>query len=195
MLPEVLRSGQHVMLSAEPKGLALVPLEKAGTNSLHVDVVFRCSMARLAETARYRACWNWPGCRLLARACAGALRRRRAWIRTLPEALSAGGPAGGRFHRHSLDHVGAIARKGASAGAQEVPLPSVRETGGAGLFGGHGRKRTAPRNCRRRSTLPLNSRRKSSSRKFVNGREIELSVLGNETPEASIPREIIPHRR
>jgi D-alanine-D-alanine ligase len=30
--------------------------------------------------------------------------------------------------------------------------------------------------------------------RFIDGREIELSVLGNETPEASIPGEIIPHR-
>jgi D-alanine-D-alanine ligase len=30
--------------------------------------------------------------------------------------------------------------------------------------------------------------------KYIRGREIELSVLGNDTPKASIPGEIIPHR-
>ena len=30
--------------------------------------------------------------------------------------------------------------------------------------------------------------------RFISGREIEVSVLGNEDPEASVPGEIIPHR-
>ena len=31
-------------------------------------------------------------------------------------------------------------------------------------------------------------------RSFVTGREIEVSVLGNEDPQASVPGEIVPHR-
>ena len=68
MLPEVLRTGQHVMLSAEPIGhAALVPLEEeAGTNSLHVDVVFfgapwhiwrRWHRTGPAGTGRAAVCW------------------------------------------------------------------------------------------------------------------------------------------
>src|ERR1700686_3310681 len=40
MLPEVLRSGEHVMLSAEPNAATLVPLEKKSANSQGVDMVF-----------------------------------------------------------------------------------------------------------------------------------------------------------
>ena len=40
MLPEVLRSGQHVMLPADPGSAALVPLDGVKAPSLHVDVVF-----------------------------------------------------------------------------------------------------------------------------------------------------------
>src|SRR5580704_6763649 len=40
MLPEVLRAGQHVMLSAGPNAAALVPLDESRGGSLRVDVVF-----------------------------------------------------------------------------------------------------------------------------------------------------------
>src|SRR5277367_2678886 len=40
MLPEVLRAGQHVMLSADPTVAALVPVGEAPASDLRVDVVF-----------------------------------------------------------------------------------------------------------------------------------------------------------
>ncbi len=40
MLPEVLRTGEHVTLTAEPDAAALVPLENKGAGALRVDVVF-----------------------------------------------------------------------------------------------------------------------------------------------------------
>src|SRR5262249_20423342 len=40
MLSDVLRSGQRVMLSADPNVAALVPMDETRANTLHVDVVF-----------------------------------------------------------------------------------------------------------------------------------------------------------
>src|SRR6202140_5247987 len=40
MLPEVLRAGQRVMLSADPSVAALVPMDESRGATLHVDVVF-----------------------------------------------------------------------------------------------------------------------------------------------------------
>src|SRR5580704_14301802 len=41
MLPEILRTGQHVMLSADPTAASLMPLDGVGAGSgLSVDVVF-----------------------------------------------------------------------------------------------------------------------------------------------------------
>src|ERR1700680_4233784 len=40
MLPEVLRSGRRVMLTADPNVAALVPLDDTRAGSLRVDVVF-----------------------------------------------------------------------------------------------------------------------------------------------------------
>src|SRR5262249_34880425 len=40
MLPEVLREGQRVMLSADPGVAALVPVDQTGAKGLRVDVVF-----------------------------------------------------------------------------------------------------------------------------------------------------------
>ncbi len=40
MLPEILKSGQSVMLSADPNVAALVPLDKSSDTATRVDVVF-----------------------------------------------------------------------------------------------------------------------------------------------------------
>src|SRR5467141_3679746 len=40
MLPEVLRTGERVMLSADPNVAALVPVNQAHSGALRVDVVF-----------------------------------------------------------------------------------------------------------------------------------------------------------
>ncbi len=135
MLPEVLRTGQHVMLSAEPNAAALVPLEKTGSEFAARGRGFS-GAARHVRRGRHGAGPAGTGraaVRRLGRAGLGGGHGQGH----RQEAFHPRGPAGGRFHRHSAIAVGAIARQGAGAGAQEVPLPGVREAGGAGLFGGH----------------------------------------------------------
>ncbi len=79
------------------------------------------------------------------------------------------------------------------AGAQEVPLSGVREAGDAGLVGGH------DQGARRQGIaaaidLAAEFAQKIVVERNIHGREIEVAVLGNDDPEASMPGEIMPHR-
>ena len=56
------------------------------------------------------------------------------------------------------------------------------------------RKRTTARSWKRRCSCAEQYDRKVIVERAIIGRELECSVLGNETPEASLPCEILPSR-
>ena len=73
----------------------------------------------------------------------------------------------------------------------ELGFPGVREAVQPRLVGGRDEgarpRRAAPRSTRRCATTST-----SSSRRPITGREIEVAVLGNAQPRASVPGEIVP---
>ena len=74
-------------------------------------------------------------------------------------------------------------------------VSGVRQAGESRVERGHLEGRSTPQNCGRRSIWRAEFDRKIVIEAAVpQAREIEVAVLGNDEPEASVPGEIIPSR-
>jgi hypothetical protein len=84
MLPDVLKSGDRVLLPPDPTAGALVPMARLGAPSVNVDVVFPVLHGTFGEDGTVQGCSNSRDCPTSARAC---WRPRWAWIRTCRSGL------------------------------------------------------------------------------------------------------------
>ena len=92
---------------------------------------------------------------------------------------------------HGIPVTENITLRARRRGAQPVRLPGVREAGAARL---ERRDHQGPRRGRARaaaSRSPSSTTRRCSSSEFVSGVEVEVGVLGNQRPIASLPGEIV----
>ncbi len=191
MLPEVLRAGQRVMLPGDPSIAALVPLVAGGATNLCVDVVFPVLHGTYGEDGTVQGLLELAGMPYVGSGVIGsAVGMDKDMQKRL--FLQAGIPVGEfiAFPRSEWEEQRARVLKmvqkkfrfpvfvkpaalGSSVGMSKVhnraELPAALD-----LAAEFGQKILVERN--------------------INGREIELAVLGNDAPEASIPGEIIPHR-
>jgi len=191
MLPEVLRSGQHVMLSADPSVAALVPLDGTSAETLRVDVVFPVLHGTYGEDGTVQGLLELAGLPYVGSGVIGSAvgmdkdMQKRLFLQAK---LPVGGflaLARSEWERDRARVLKAVQKKfrfplfvkpaalGSSVGMTKVH--NRAELGGAlDLAAEFGQKILVERNIR--------------------GREIEVAVLGNDDPKASIPGEIIPHR-
>jgi len=192
LLPDVLRSGQRVVLPADPTTGALMPIgESQGFSSMRVDVVFPVLHGTFGEDGTVQGLLDLAG---LPYVGAGVLGSAVGMDKDVAKRLCmhAGIPVvdylcvlRSEFENQRQVVLKRIQKKfrfplfikpaalGSSVGMSKVhkaaELPDALET--AADFA-----------------------QKILVEKAVKAREIELSVLGNEYPQASIPGEIIPHR-
>jgi len=192
LLPDVLRSGQRVVLPADPTTGALMPIgESPGFSSMRVDVVFPVLHGTFGEDGTVQGLLDLAG---LPYVGAGVLGSAVGMDKDVAKRLcmQAGIPVvdylcvqRAEFETQRQAVLKRIQKKfrfplfikpaalGSSVGMSKVhnarELPDALET--AADFA-----------------------QKILVEKAVKAREIELSVLGNDAPQASIPGEIIPHR-
>ena len=192
MLPEVLKSGDRVMLPADPTAAQLVPVgASTGQPSVLVDVVFPV-LARHFWRRRHRARSARTGgspLRWLRRARLGGRhgqRRSKAPFR-------ASRSAGRSISRHSPLAMGTRSPQSAARSQKEVPFPDLREARNARLVGGHDARKRAARTTKGdglgRRIRTEDHRRARSQR----ARNRSFSA-GQQEIRASIPGEIVPHR-
>lgn len=190
MLPEVLRTGQRVTMTADPTDAALVRLDGSGGGQ-RLDVVFPVMHGTFGEDGTIQGLLDLAGLPFVGAGVLGSaiamdkdvakklLRaakipvvpwvafRRDEWERNEPEVI---------FQIEKEFHYPVFVKPatlGSSVGMSKV----------------HDRRELTPA-----LNLAAEFAMKIMVERAVNAREIEVSVLGNHDPKASVPGEIVPHR-
>jgi D-alanine-D-alanine ligase len=192
MLPEVLRSGQRVVLPPDPSAAALVPLDEAQSRSgLRVDVVFPVLHGTFGEDGTVQGLLEMAG---LPYVGAGVLASSVGMDKDVQKRLF-------REARLPVAEYVSIAR---SAWEQDprkaerdifkkLRLPVFVKPATLGSSVGMTKVHQ-----RRDLSVAMNVAAEFAQKilveRAVNAREIEVAVLGNENPRASVPGEVIPHR-
>ncbi len=191
MLSEVLRAGHGVMLNADPSVAALVPTDGGSDGALRFDVVFPVLHGTYGEDGTVQGLLDLAG---LPYVGAGVLGSAVGMDKDMQKRLflQAGLPVG---------DFAAILRSEWEASRKSVlrrlskqfryPLFVKPATLGSSV---------GMTKVHRASEMPAaldfasEFAQKLVIERGISGREIEVAVLGNDDPEASVPGEIIPHR-
>jgi D-alanine-D-alanine ligase len=191
MLPDVLRQGHRVMLSADPSVGALLPLEERAAGSQRVDVIFPVLHGTFGEDGTVQGLLDLAGLPYVGSGVIGsAVGMDKDMAKRL--FLQAGLPTGdflailrSEWEKGRERVLKAVAKK------FRFPLfvkPAALGSS-VGMTKVHKREELAAA-----LDLAAEFAQKILVERNIRGREIEVSVLGNDEPEASIPGEIIPHR-
>jgi D-alanine-D-alanine ligase len=192
MLPEVLKSGERVLLPPDPSAATLVPIAPtAGQPSVSVDVIFPVLHGTFGEDGTVQGLLELAG---LPYVGAGVLASAVGMDKDVQKRL---------FKEAGLPIVPyvAVARsewerereKVARLVAKKFRFPVFVKPATLGSSVGMTRVKTA-RELGAAIDLAGEFALKIMVERAVNGREIEVSVLGNDELRASVPGEIVPHR-
>ena len=191
MLPDVLRQGQRVMLSADPNVAALMPLEERGSGTQRVDVIFPVLHGTYGEDGTVQGLLDLAGLPYVGSGVIGSAvgmdkdMQKRLFLQA----------------RLPVGEFLAILRSEWENGRQRIlkaiakkfrfPLFVKPATLGSsvGMTKVHKREELSAA-----LDLAAEFAQKILVERNMRGREIEVSVLGNDEPRASVPGEIIPHR-
>lgn len=191
VLSEVLKSGERVMLSADPSVGALVPLNDSRADILRVDVVFPVLHGTYGEDGTVQGLLDLAGLPYVGSGVLGSAvgmdkdMQKRLFLQAKLPVGDFLAIARAEWEKSRAKVLRAIRKKfrfpvfvkpatlGSSVGMTKAH--DVKELGAAMDFAAE-------------------FAQKILVERTIRGREIELSVLGNENPKASIPGEIVPHR-
>jgi len=190
MLPDILKGGRRVMLTADPTEAALVPLDR-GAGAQRFDVMFPVMHGTFGEDGTIQGMLELAG---LPYVGAGVLGSAIAMDKYVAKRLcqDAGIPVVPwmAVQRWQWEKDPATVKAEIEA-KFEYPVFVKPATLGSSV--GMNKVHTA-------EELPsaLNFAAEYGMKmlveKAITGREIEVSVLGNHEPQASVPGEIVPHR-
>jgi D-alanine-D-alanine ligase len=190
MLPEVLKGGQRVMMTADPTDAALVKLDGSGGGQ-RIDIVFPVMHGTFGEDGTIQGLLDLAGLPFVGAGVLGSaigmdkdVAKRLLQVAKIPVVPWI------TVHRHDWE-----ASPEAIQGAVELkfsyPVFVKPATLGSsvGMSKVHSREELAPA-----LKLACEFAMKILIEESVTAREIEVSVLGNHDPKASVPGEIVPHR-
>ncbi len=191
LLPEVLKTGQRVVLPADPNEAALLPLDQSRAGALRVDVVFPVLHGTFGEDGTVQGLLDLAG---LPYVGAGVLASSVGMDKDVQKRLfqHAGLPVAdflaiprSAWEKSRAKVLRAIERK------FRFPLFIKPTTLGSsvGMTKVHVRAKLPAA-----LDLAAEFAQKIMAERAILGRELEVSVLGNESPQASVPGEVIPHR-
>jgi D-alanine-D-alanine ligase len=191
LLPDVLKSGQRVVLSADPNVSALVRLDDSTGGALKVDVVFPVLHGTYGEDGTVQGLLELAG---LPYVGAGVLGSSVGMDKDVQKRLfqQAGLPVGdflailrSTWETNPDAALKAINKK------LKYPLFVKPATLGSSVGMTKVKKRGE---LAAAMDVAAEFAQKILVERGIKGREIEVAVLGNEQPEASVPGEIVPHR-
>jgi D-alanine-D-alanine ligase len=190
MLPEVLRTGQRVTMTADPTDAALVRLDGSGGGQ-RLDVVFPVMHGTFGEDGTIQglldlASLPFVGAGVLGSAVAmdkdvAKKLLRNAKIPVVPWLAIRRAD----WEHHPIEITHQIEK---TFGYPVFIKPATLGSS-VGMTKVHSHDELAPG-----LNLASEFAQKIMVEQAVNAREIEVSVLGNHDPQASIPGEIVPHR-
>jgi D-alanine-D-alanine ligase len=190
-LAEVLRTGESVMLSADPNVAALVPANNSHADALRVDVVFPVLHGTFGEDGAVQGLLDLAGLPYVGSGVLGSavgmdkdVQKRLFLQAKLPVGDFIAVPRA-EWEKSRAKVLREIRKK------FRFPVFVKPATLGSsvGMTKAHDAKELATA-----MDFAGEFAQKIMVERSIRGREIELSVLGNEDPKASIPGEIIPHR-
>ncbi|MGB7283368.1 MAG: D-alanine--D-alanine ligase family protein [Candidatus Acidiferrum sp.] len=190
MLPEVLRTGQRVTMTADPTDAALVRLDGSGGGQ-RIDVVFPVMHGTFGEDGTVQGLLDLAGLPFVG---AGVLGSAVAMDKDIAKILLRAAKIPvvpwvsirrDEWERHEPEVIHQIEK--------EFPYPVFVKPAALGSSVGmtkvHSHDELAPA-----LNLAAEFAMKILVERAVTAREIEVSVLGNHDPQASVPGEIVPHR-
>jgi D-alanine-D-alanine ligase len=190
-LGEVLRTGESVMLSADPTVAALVPVSNSRPGALRVDVVFPVLHGTFGEDGAVQGLLDLAGLPYVGSGVLGSavgmdkdVQKRLFLQAKLPVGDYLAIPRA-EWEKSSENVTREIRKR------FRFPVFVKPATLGSsvGMTKAHDAKEFAAA-----MNLAAEFAQKIMVERAIRGREIEVSVLGNEDPKASIPGEIMPHR-
>jgi len=190
MLPEVLKGGQRVMMTADPTDAALVKLDGSGGGQ-RLDVVFPVMHGTFGEDGTIQGMLDLAGLPFVGAGVLGsAIGMDKDVSKRLLQAAKI--PV---VPWLAVDRTDWERQPGEIQAAVEAkfhyPVFVKPATLGSsvGMSKVHSREELAPA-----LNLAAEFARKILVERCVVAREIEVAVLGNRDPQASLPGEIVPHR-
>ena len=190
MLPEVLKGGQRVMMTADPTDAALVPLDRSGSGT-RLDVVFPVMHGTYGEDGTIQGLLDLAGLPFVGAGVLGSaigmdkdVSKRLLQVAKIPVVPWIAAQRAD-WERDPREIQKTLERK------FHYPLFVKPATLGSsvGMTKVHSREELAPA-----VNLAAEFAMKILVERCMVGREIEVSVLGNHDPRASVPGEIVPHR-
>lgn len=190
MLPDVLKSGRRVMLTADPTEAALVPLDR-GAGAQRFDVIFPVMHGTFGEDGTIQGMLELSGLPFVG---AGVLGSAIGMDKDVSKRLceNAGIPVVPWITVHRWQwEKDPEAVKASIQLKFEYPVFVKPATLGSsvGMTKVHSTEELGPA-----LDLAAAYGLKILVEESVTAREIEVAVLGNHDPKASIPGEIVPHR-
>src|SRR6059058_1203482 len=192
MLPEVLKSGQRVMMTADPTDAALIPLDRGGSGGgQRIDVVFPVMHGTYGEDGTIQGLLDLAGLPFVGAGVLGSaigmdkdVAKRLLQVAKIP-VVPWIAVQRADWERHPKETQTILEKK------FRYPVFVKPATLGSsvGMTKVHSREELAPA-----LNLACEFAMKILVEESVTAREIEVSVLGNHNPQASVPGEIVPHR-
>jgi D-alanine-D-alanine ligase len=190
MLPEVLKGGQRVMMTADPTDAALVKLDGSGGGT-RLDVVFPVMHGTYGEDGTIQGLLDLAGLPFVGAGVLGSaiamdkdVAKRLLQAAKIPVVPWVAVPRI-EWEKNPGDIEQTIENK------FQYPVFVKPATLGSsvGMTKVHSREELAPA-----LNLATEFAQKILVERAMVAREIEVSVLGNSDPAASVPGEIVPHR-
>jgi D-alanine-D-alanine ligase len=190
LLPEVLKGGQRIVMAADPTDAALIPLDRSGMGQ-RLDVVFPVMHGTYGEDGTIQGLLDLAGLPFVGAGVLGsAVGMDKDVAKKLLQHAKIPVVPWVTVYRADWERNPAAIQKQIEKQFR-YPLFVKPATLGSsvGMTKVHSRKELAPA-----LNLASEFAMKILVERAVSAREIEVSVLGNHDPKASIPGEIVPHR-
>lgn len=190
MLPEVLKSGQRVTMIADPTDAALVPIDRSGGGQ-RLDVVFPAMHGTFGEDGTIQGLLDVVGLPFVGAGVLGsAIAMDKDVAKRLLKAAKIPVVPWLTVYRHDWERDSEkTQRLVESKFTYPVFVKPATLGSSVGMTKVHSREELVPA-----LNLAAEFAMKILVEQTVAGREIEVSVLGNEDPQVSVPGEIVPHR-
>jgi D-alanine-D-alanine ligase len=194
-LPEVLRAGQDVMMTADPTNASLVPLSAGGSSAggegQRLDVIFPVMHGTYGEDGTIQGLLDLAGLPFVGAGVLGsAIGMHKDVAKRLLQVAKIPVVPWVTVYRHNWERdPKKVQREIEKAFKYPVFVKPAALGSSVGMTKVHSRAELAPA-----LNLASEFAMKILVEKSVAAREIEVSVLGNHDPKASVPGEIVPHR-
>ena len=190
LLPDVLKSGRRIMLSADPTEAALVPLDR-GAGAQRLDVIFPGMHGTFGEDGTIQGMLELAGLPYVGAGVLGsAIGMDKDVAKRLCQAVGIPVVPWITVYRWQWEKDPAAVKAEVE---EKFPYPVFVKPAALGSSVGmtkvHNAEELGPA-----LDFACEYGVKILVEKAVAAREIEVSVLGNHEPQASIPGEILPHR-